>query len=414
MLLKDNFSNVRITNLITIGAKYMAIHNGVGIKALDNLNVETHTRWSHISVFDVGGSGGGRGSRLNSNVIWIDPKIWKMETPSFTCSAPCTVKLPPWTSATSIVDFPRVTVSQGSWTSTITRPPMTVTEMLFEVVTLEAAKGGKLQARQAFSEFWPKPATTSAWPAVRYKGPDGKETRTAPPGAPPTPPTSIGPHAPPPERGSWPKHAVFPVAGVMEYPLVGACTWSDPSCFEEAGGPGISGHKNPYVHHAAPDGPGESQIHEDDEDVDCRTSTTTTTKTPEPTKKPDIVIRKAIGRAKDNTKDCYHKGRWTLHDHLSYSIESFCKILGKPGDLFDQKGTIERKFGQNVVPGTLPVEVVVSFHLLDGCEWSYDYNECRRYLHVPVDSCNCAGVNDKQGGIVKNKCYEWRVDPNDA
>lgn len=139
---------------------------------------------------------------------------------------------------------------------------------------------------------------------------------------------------------------------------------------------------------------------------------TTTSKTLEPTKKPEIVIRKEIGRSKDNIKDCYHKGRQTLHDHLTNLIESFCKILSRPGETFNHKGTIKQKYSQNVIPSTLPVKVVISFYLYNGYKQSYDYNECRQYLHVPIDSCNCAGVNDKQGGVVKNKCYKWRVNLN--
>ncbi len=31
---------------------------------------------------------------------------------------------------------------------------------------------------------------------------------------------------------------------------------------------------------------------------------------------------------------------------------------------------------------------------------------------VPVDSCDCSGVDGKRGGSVTNNCYGWRVDPN--
>jgi hypothetical protein len=39
MLLENHLANVRIQNLVTIGAKYMAVMDGKGIPAIDNLNV---------------------------------------------------------------------------------------------------------------------------------------------------------------------------------------------------------------------------------------------------------------------------------------------------------------------------------------------------------------------------------------
>lgn len=32
--------------------------------------------------------------------------------------------------------------------------------------------------------------------------------------------------------------------------------------------------------------------------------------------------------------------------------------------------------------------------------------------YVALGSCNCKGVNGKQGGVVENNCYKWRIDPN--
>jgi hypothetical protein len=30
-----------------------------------------------------------------------------------------------------------------------------------------------------------------------------------------------------------------------------------------------------------------------------------------------------------------------------------------------------------------------------------------------VDGCNCSGVDGKQGGVLSNDCYSWRLDPNE-
>lgn len=42
MLLQGNHASVRIQNLVTIGMKYMAVIEGQGILAADNLNVDAH------------------------------------------------------------------------------------------------------------------------------------------------------------------------------------------------------------------------------------------------------------------------------------------------------------------------------------------------------------------------------------
>ena len=42
---------------------------------------------------------------------------------------------------------------------------------------------------------------------------------------------------------------------------------------------------------------------------------------------------------------------------------------------------------------------------------TYDYDECIRYMKVGIDSCDCGGENDKQGGYVTNNCIKARIDP---
>lgn len=51
--MKDNYDNVRLQHLITIGAKYMLVSDGEGVLAVDNLNVQSHPKWSQITIFDV-------------------------------------------------------------------------------------------------------------------------------------------------------------------------------------------------------------------------------------------------------------------------------------------------------------------------------------------------------------------------
>jgi hypothetical protein len=83
MLLENHLANVRIQNLVTTGAKYMAVMDGKGIPAIDNLNVNKHPDWSQISILDISSNG----TQFNK-VIWIDPAIWDMDQAQFTCSPP--------------------------------------------------------------------------------------------------------------------------------------------------------------------------------------------------------------------------------------------------------------------------------------------------------------------------------------
>jgi hypothetical protein len=97
-----------------------------------------------------------------------------------------------------------MTVSSGGWTSTITAPPMTLSRLGFEIMTLAegggagGAPGGLRRRGTAFGTVWPVPATTTNWPAVVYRGPDGKSSTASPTEAFPIPPPSIGPGAAPP------------------------------------------------------------------------------------------------------------------------------------------------------------------------------------------------------------------------
>lgn len=96
---------------------------GKGILAKENLNVDSHPFWSQISVFDVSSIGS-----MYVEYILVDPRIWDMEQPAFTCSPPCNVNIPPWAHATSTLNYPLITVSDGEWTSSITKLPMTTSE----------------------------------------------------------------------------------------------------------------------------------------------------------------------------------------------------------------------------------------------------------------------------------------------
>jgi hypothetical protein len=166
LLLSSNKASVRIQNLITIGAKYMAVMDGKGIAAVDNLNVNSHPFWPQITILDVSSTG----TQFN-DLIWIDSAVWDMDTPTFTCIPPCNVKIPPWTVATSTVNYPLITVTSGTWSSTITQAPLTISQWVFEIVTLTQDTNQKVK-RQGFEPFLPVLATTPFWPSVIYTGAD--------------------------------------------------------------------------------------------------------------------------------------------------------------------------------------------------------------------------------------------------
>lgn len=410
--MKNNYANVRFQHFISIGAKYMAVQDGVGILAIDNLNVEGHPRWSQISVFDAKKSN----KTGFDELLWISPEIWKMDQPSFTCSSSRYVKIPPWTGATSVIDYPLITVSQGAWTSTITKAPLTVTQMHFEVVTLVAKPG--VRRRQEFMDFWPRPAPITLWPAVVYTGPDGIETTTSPIVSYPTPPSYIGPGAPPPPNGSWPPKPIRPVPGSLESPIVDECGFWDPFCLEQ-----------PWMYEGmpgAPEDPYDERGPEDDvicpEEEETSSSTTTTTRTTTTTKDPPTTTVKEpevtespfeIGNPKLNQKKCYNGGRITDHVRLFNAISSYCKQLNSRGPVLPPKFFHEFKFPFSAHGGNpIQMEVVISLDVFDKCKWDVNEAECTRYLKIPVDSCDCKSSDWKTGGVVENNCLRWRIDPN--
>lgn len=359
-----------------------------------------------------------------------------MDTPSFTCSAPCTVKLPPWTGATRVVDYPLITVSSGTWTSTITRAPLTITDLMFNAVTIQA--GGSFngkQKRQGMEPFYPIPATTPAWPQVKYTGPDGKESQAGPSVPFPTPPASIGPNSKPPTSGRWPQKRVQPVSGTDTSPWVPRCSFNDFNCYQQ-----------PWQYGQAPFGGTEGDDNDgdnwdgmdipDEELVTCPAlPSTTTAATPTtstlPTPKPSL----RDGDPRLNSRHCYKSGYGAKHVRMDNAIASYCNQLYSKGSVLEAPFSYQFKFPFSGDPW--PLVVVISLTVLEKCSWinrspslarsadefgnstsletrgSQEGKElCSRYLHSIIDSCDCSSVDNKHGGTLENDCYEWRIDPN--
>jgi hypothetical protein len=403
VLLDDNSGSVRIQHLVTIGAKYMAVMNGVGITAADNMNVDAHPFWSQISVLDVTSDG-----PQYNDLVWIDPEVWEMAQPEFTCIPPCHVQLPPWTRATTTINYPMLTVSSDTWTSTITVAPLTLSEWRFQPVSIALAGGaGGVKKRLEFGDFYPVPATTSSWPGVIYNGPNGSPTTVAPTAAVPTPPPSIGPGAPAPPQGFWPPVAVRAVAGNVVSPRVDECSFFGDGCEWDplTYGDGSVGFSDP-------DDSYDENWHE--LGTTCPPAKKTSTSVPPKVYPTPIPSPMAVPHPSQNEVSCYDSGMKLDNADLREVVGEFCNDIKDHAVWWHNRpDTTVYHLSRTLRPSNAKnANVVLTFTLFKKCSWSYSFSECQRYLSNPVDACNCSGENGKQGGITSNDCLAFGVDPN--
>ncbi|KAK1979523.1 pectate lyase superfamily protein-domain-containing protein [Colletotrichum cereale] len=449
VLLKGNHASVRWEHLVTIGAKYMVFMDGKGIAARDNLNVDAHPFWSQVSLLDVSSDG-----EQYNDVLWLDPGIWDMDQPEFECSPPCRVKIPPYTGATTTVNYPIMTVSTDAWTSTITVRPITLSKLGFEVMTL--VDGGPNVRRdglnrRAFEDFWPVPATTAAWPVVIYNGPDGKESTASPSAAYPTQPPSIEPGSPPPQKGAWPANPLRPRMAYAVDPKKDLDDrLKDWMCRQVAESPSYydrdmldcpnRGPNNDSGQIPMGDGSGWDvpQISNNGtislpgmfpwesifrvvermcEQPQQTTTTTTRAQTTQPSQPTAKPLKKPD--AKHNKVQCFSQGQKMSNVRLRNGIDSFCRNIGSDVGVrargLEGRATGELTGGykkESIKPFSGQEEISFSFEVLNGCAWTFNFDECTRYFKTPVDSCNCGGENDKQGGYGNNNCLKWKADPN--
>jgi hypothetical protein len=106
----------------------------------------------------------------------------------------------------------------------------------------------------------------------------------------------------------------------------------------------------------------------------------------------------------------YNSSKTTEHDRIVNAAASFCGDIKR--DLLAENyfRSIDFPFPYNGGLGT--VTIPISLQIKPKGSFCYDYNLCMEYLLVPDDSCNCGGINGKQGGIVSNNCYSFKIDPN--
>ncbi|KAL4918625.1 pectate lyase superfamily protein-domain-containing protein [Aspergillus aurantiobrunneus] len=51
--LDNNYDNVRLQHIIAIGAEYILVSDGEGIRSTDNLAISAHPAWAQVSIFDA-------------------------------------------------------------------------------------------------------------------------------------------------------------------------------------------------------------------------------------------------------------------------------------------------------------------------------------------------------------------------
>lgn len=255
----------------------------------------------------------------NGSLIYIDPKIWNEENPEIQCYWPCTFVLPPWTKTSQIIDYPRVTISEDDWITTITYPPYTTTEIWVSKITVKSVRSS--ETRKTTTVETEKSTT---WPPITFPGKDGgsKTTRPNPPPPPPTIKIKF------PEltiiNGGPPKPTVkpFPTPCISNCPAPPPVNedqeeYPDKEIEEEENpdtesfclpGGGGGDPNNPGNNPGKPSGGGSPS------------PSSSPTPTPVPPKKPDFSTDKI---------DCYNSGQTANRDKLIDATNRFCDEKGK-------------------------------------------------------------------------------------
>ncbi|RPA74879.1 hypothetical protein BJ508DRAFT_339604, partial [Ascobolus immersus RN42] len=130
--------------------------------------------------------------------IWIDRKLWDKQNPEVFCEFPCGLILPPFTKTSVTIQYPPITLSSSSWSTTITRTPMTISRFWIDPVTV-LVDGTDPPASRTVRTITATPRSTTTWSAVTYTDKDGRPQTTRPsePPWPPGPPPFNLPKIPP-------------------------------------------------------------------------------------------------------------------------------------------------------------------------------------------------------------------------
>lgn len=191
------------------------------------------------------------------------------------------------------------------------------------------------------------------------------------------------------------------VPGLVDQPTIDFCASLDPICLQF---PWLFGENSTDFG----DDPNE---YYGEESTSCplpssssssSSSTTVTTATPKPSPFEQ-------GDPQLNDVRCYGSGELTENERMQNAAEDFCLAIEDDNLIEDYFRSEEYTFPYN--GGIGYVSIIVSLDIEPNCEFAWNLNECKKYLSVPTDSCNCGGLNGKQGGVVSNNCLSWRIDP---
>ncbi|KAF1814690.1 hypothetical protein P152DRAFT_512062 [Eremomyces bilateralis CBS 781.70] len=349
-------------------------------------------------------------------ILWIDPAIWDDPNPTASCYPPCTLVLPPWTKVTSTVDYPRITWTEGQLTTVLTVPPITISEWQLETVVVgnqpSSSSSGTGFPPIIFPIITPILSATTTWPPVTTILSGHVTTitnppvppRPAPPGPPPHPPPAPGPWPPPIRISIGPSG---PIVRPCAFPANGCPGKVDPGQVQP---PGLEPTLKPVkkLSGRPPTGNPSDPNRNEDEDPDNEGFTPV----PEdPGSGGPTVPPPNTPNPSTNTVNCYNRGQWTRRSALIDGIAYFCdRFLGYgilPEGKFVEENILMGFSGNDI----FDVVVTFSVEVKSGCQWVYDVIDCRKYLEVAVDSCDCDGTKHKQGGVVENNCLKWRLDP---
>ncbi|KAF1942660.1 hypothetical protein EJ02DRAFT_345196 [Clathrospora elynae] len=307
----------------------------------------------------------------SSNLVWLSPEIWNDPNPNVQCMFPCTFVLLPYTSFTTTIDYPRITVTEsGSIKTTLTFPPLTVSSWAPTTIVVSGRNGCTSTNPASCTNTTDNHRTSTVaisrsttWPWVTY-------TSSGP--QPGLPPGSIGPDEEDPVDEDDEEFCLLlpkPTKATSKTTSTAKSTTTSTST----------------------------------EKSSTSTSTSTTsTKASLPT--PDFAV--------DEVK-CYDSGQWTRRARMIDAVDGYCEdyMAGHTISQDWNPGTVETTYTR-VDSEVTGVKILVFVEATKECEWKVDVDVCKNIMRKMIDACDTNGENRKQGGRVVGDCLTWRLDPN--
>ncbi|KAF2661571.1 glycoside hydrolase family 18 protein [Lophiostoma macrostomum CBS 122681] len=329
----------------------------------------------------------GEGEDRNSNSshwVWLSPEIWKSPNPQVQCYFPCVLFLPPYTSFTTTVDYPRITVTEsGTTKTTLTFPPLTVSSWAPTTIVV----GGRYSCTTSNSASCTDTGNNRRTSSVQIS------QSTTWPGNPDDPDHShcLWPFYPPP-----PPHIPLPRLTIRNgppKPTTNECAWPTLTC--------TPGPTTRTVSGTVPSEPPKTST----------TSTTSITKTPVIPTTSAIPTPTAKSPNFDNDQiKCYNSGQWTKRARMVNAADSFCDGVQENYQHLSAGMSLNATQTFSLCCGEVTGVKLYTYLLIkDGCEWAVSNSTCKTEMRKMIDQCDEDGENRKQGGTIEGDCI---VDPN--